>query len=474
MTLSIASDTPKSGVVAEKLLTRARMQLIANHPFFGSIALRLPLVESDMVPTTAVTNTGVFLWNRKFVNTLDLPGAVSVVAHEVMHIVQAFWARKPKNANHQIWNIACDQVINTALIQAGITSTVLESLCPPNIQSLVVRDKISEVRYMNLLKEMKDNTSCPACKEILDKLSKGQEQNNSSTSQQGKDQNQNGNNKDKTGKGDQPGQENGGHSHGEGEPCNHSGQNGGGNSPTQHTCGNNTFCYGCGISVSEEDADSDTHNYKMMILEARQESMDRGKSPGGMLEEWLESLLKPKVDWKQYIRVAASTEFKNRYTYRRHSRRGPALNLRLPGRQPDNKSAAVFIDTSGSIGKEMLRRFLSECAGILEACGCESIWVGLHDTVVYSFNKLDKKGITSVEVRAGGTSHLDCFKIVEGEHSKYKITDKVSMVICLTDLYSEFPTSCSQNVIWAHPNPEGVSVEVPFGTKVFVETEDDA
>jgi predicted metal-dependent peptidase len=451
------SDTPVSGIPAEKLLTRARMKLIAQQPFFGVIALRLPLVETDRIPTTAVTRDGLLLFNRKFVNTLDLISATFVVAHEVMHIVQAVFDREPKNAIHQIWNLAADQIINTAIYNADIKCPLLDEVCPESIRKEATKDRITEVRYQNLLKDMKENTQCAACKEIIDTISKGGsfDGDNSNEGQTGKGD------QDASGQGNEQGDiGNGGscsgHSHGK----------------TPHTCKNKTFCYGTGMSGQDDNTSTgeDNFKWKLAVLEARQEAKDRGTSPGSMLEEWLDSLLTPKVDWRQYIRVQASTEFKNRYTYSNFSRRGPALGLRLPGKKPDNRSALVFIDTSGSIGHDMLVRFLSECVGILDACGCESIWIGMHDTEVYFFDKRSKKDITNIEVRAGGTSHLDCFKIVEGKHSKFKLDKKdIAMVICLTDLYSEFPGDCSKPTIWAHPNSDGKTIHVPFGSKVYVD-----
>lgn len=462
------SATPVTGVDPERLLSRARMSLIEKQPFFGSIALRLPLVESTMIPTAAVTNGGVLLWNREFINSLTLDECISVVAHEVMHIVQAFFDRTPPNAIHDVWNQAADQVINTAIHEADLSSKVLEEVCPESIRKLVKRDKISEVRYFNLLKEMKQNSSCPACKELIQKLLSGKEQEGNSPG----DKKENGNDKgDQAGKGNGENESDNG-SGGEGEPQEGEGNGeGSGHShgKSEHTCGHKSFCYGSGVQATEKNS----HDLKMMILEARQQAKERGVSPGSTLETWLDEMLKPKVDWRQYIRAVATAEFKNRYTHRRLSRRGDALNLKLPGRIPDNRSALVFLDTSGSIGKDMLNQFFAECRGILTACGCDSIWLGLHDTHVYSWQKIKAKDFGTIDVRPGGTSHMDCFKIVEGEHPTHKLKEDVAMIICLTDLYSEFPNTCSKKVIWAHPNAEGSGIHVPFGTKVRIEMDYD-
>ena len=68
-----------------KKLTRARTQLILDQPFFGSLALRLRLVEDPTVDT-AYTDGVVLGYNWGFITRLSLEETKWVVAHEVMHL----------------------------------------------------------------------------------------------------------------------------------------------------------------------------------------------------------------------------------------------------------------------------------------------------------------------------------------------------------------------------------------------------
>ena len=102
---------------AHKKLTVARSQLILGHPFFGTLALRLRLVERTDIPTLAVDGKHVF-YNPEFVLGLSDSLCRSALAHEVMHCVLAHigrrGARDPKK-----WNYAGDYALNQVLQDSG-------------------------------------------------------------------------------------------------------------------------------------------------------------------------------------------------------------------------------------------------------------------------------------------------------------------------------------------------------------------
>lgn len=100
-----------------KKLTRARTQLLLEQPFFGSLALRLRMVEDESVLTMAVDGRSIF-YNPKFVEGLSTGLTRAIVAHEVMHCVYEHCSRR-ENRNPMKWNIAGDYVINAVLTDCG-------------------------------------------------------------------------------------------------------------------------------------------------------------------------------------------------------------------------------------------------------------------------------------------------------------------------------------------------------------------
>jgi len=98
-------------------LTRARTQLILDHCFFGTLALRLALIEDTTVKTLTVNGKNIF-YNPDFVTTLSPALTKAAIAHEVMHCVFDHIGRRA-DRNPRKWNQAGDYVINAALKDSG-------------------------------------------------------------------------------------------------------------------------------------------------------------------------------------------------------------------------------------------------------------------------------------------------------------------------------------------------------------------
>jgi predicted metal-dependent peptidase len=115
------SNSPENSVnqIAFKKLSTARSQLILNkgHGFWGSLALRLKLVEDESLPTLAVDGRHIF-YNPGFVIELSDSLVRSALAHEVMHCVFDHMKRRGDRKPRK-WNQAGDYVINLVLQDAG-------------------------------------------------------------------------------------------------------------------------------------------------------------------------------------------------------------------------------------------------------------------------------------------------------------------------------------------------------------------
>jgi predicted metal-dependent peptidase len=94
-------------------LIRARTALILDQPFFGSLALRLPLVENLSIKTLAVDGKNIF-YNPEFVLSMSHKVTMSAVAHEVMHCVLDHLARRD-GRDPKKWNHAGDYALNQIL-----------------------------------------------------------------------------------------------------------------------------------------------------------------------------------------------------------------------------------------------------------------------------------------------------------------------------------------------------------------------
>jgi len=103
---------------AEADMVKARAQLLMEQPFFGTLALRLKLVQDDDGCDTAATDGKQLVYNSEYIGKLDPLTRKGLIAHEVMHCVFNHMTRRQER-DHKIWNAACDFAINSHLIHSG-------------------------------------------------------------------------------------------------------------------------------------------------------------------------------------------------------------------------------------------------------------------------------------------------------------------------------------------------------------------
>lgn len=109
-------------------MIKARANLVMAHPFFGTLALRLKMVEDPSIKTASCNGMSI-RYNPKFVSKLPLSKVQGLIAHEVMHPAFLHHTRRGSR-NKKKWNIACDYAINTILHNAGFDLPNGECLDP--------------------------------------------------------------------------------------------------------------------------------------------------------------------------------------------------------------------------------------------------------------------------------------------------------------------------------------------------------
>jgi predicted metal-dependent peptidase len=112
-------------------LAKAKTSLILEHPFVGSIALGMPFVFDDSIPTAA-TNGKRVAFNPEFVDKLTDEETKFLVAHECFHPMMEHNFRRGSRQPRR-WNMAADYVINKLLTDEGIGKMPKNGLCDNNI-----------------------------------------------------------------------------------------------------------------------------------------------------------------------------------------------------------------------------------------------------------------------------------------------------------------------------------------------------
>jgi len=101
-------------MTAKDKIMKARINLILTQPFFGSLIMKLNIIEDSSCPT-AWTDGKSMGYNPKWIDSLTLDETTGVTAHEVLHCVYDHIGRR-NGRNARQWNKACDYQINLVLL----------------------------------------------------------------------------------------------------------------------------------------------------------------------------------------------------------------------------------------------------------------------------------------------------------------------------------------------------------------------
>ncbi|MBG0828742.1 hypothetical protein HS041_13290 [Planomonospora sp. ID67723] len=165
----------------------------------------------------------------------------------------------------------------------------------------------------------------------------------------------------------------------------------------------------------------------------------RGSLPAGW-RRWAERTLEPVVDWRRVLAGAVREAVAWAggavdYTYRRPSRRTPALRgAVLPSLRRPLPRVAVVVDTSGSMGEAELAAALGEIGGVLREVGLRGnrVTVLACDADVHAVSR-----VTSAEqiaLAGGGGTDMRV-----GIRAALAARDRPDVVIVLTDGYTPWP-----------------------------------
>lgn len=430
---------PLKGVVnmkAKERFTEMRASMLLHVPFFASLML-------DMMDTrvgkfeglpTAGTNGKVVWWDEDFLASLTLPEAVFVQCHELGHAMWLHMARFKRYIDlgfegqpfqPGVANVAADFIINDMLVKAKIGSMPKDCL----IDGRFTGDMLFEDVYRELMKSMP-----PQPKGGQGQGKPGQQQPGQGQPGQGPPQ---------------PGQQPGPTATG-GQP-NKQGIPGQGQFPID------THVY--------EVSNASESEVKRQIASARNQAKAMGNMPAN-IERWVESFLKPKVNWKERLRNLITRVLgRDTTTWTSpHRRRLVTQKVYYPSYTGFGAGTVVWAtDTSGSMGSKEFDASFAEVSDILLNCRPERLILMACDAHVHNVHELDS--FTDVhaakpEMRGGGGTS---FKPVFDRVAEMGI--KPDILIYFTDGYGAFPDQKpNYPVLWVattdHQFPWGDVVKV--------------
>ena len=334
-------------------LTTARVGLLLKAPFFGNMATRMQLIESDEWCPTAATNGRNFYYNTEFVKKLSVKKLEFLFGHEICHCVFDHFGRVGSR-DRQLSNIAQDYAVNQILVDERIGEKITEvKICYDAKYRGMAWEEIYDELY-----EKAEKISMPdLLKQLGDLLDEHI-------------------NEDGSG----PGKEGDGDKQGKGMP-----------------------------TMTKEEAQQIRDEIKEAMIQSAA-AAGAGKTPMG-IQRLIKDMTEPKISWRDLVRQEIQSIIRNDYTFSRPSRKGQMSGAILPGmKEATTIDVGICIDMSGSIGEEDATVFLSEVKGIMDQYEDFKINLWCFDTAIYNHKEISQDNshdLEEYEPQGGGGTDFE-------------------------------------------------------------------
>lgn len=395
-----------------KKISQARLKLLFQQPFFGTLTMQLPLVDatdSGWCDTAAVDGRNIY-YNRKFFNDLDIDEMQFVLCHEVLHVALDHFGRRT-HRDPSWWNMANDYVINGMLVQDKIGKMPTKKVD--------VKDEDGNANQrVGLYDEKYVGWTSEAVYDDLEKRKVKKQMTLDVHLELGKDAKPGG------GKGKGP-----------------------------------------GIELSEEDLKQIRDEFKNKVLQAAQAAA--GKMPAS-LQRLVDMLVEPKISWRDLLQQNIQSCITDDFTWMRPNRKHMYGGIFLPTLDKDETiDIAIAIDMSGSISDKMASDFLGEVYGIMQQYNDFTISILCFDTQVYNFQTFTKDtadDLLSYECKGGGGTDFDAFWSYWKENN---IEPKKAVVFTDGFPFGSWGPEGYADTLWVITEGAKTRVKPPFGQYAY-------
>lgn len=356
----IGPTDPKIDAQARELLVGARIGLLLRHSFFGNLATRMKLVNSDEWCATAATDGQTFYYNSRFIKMLKPKEIEFLFGHEVLHVVYDHMGRRV-DRDPQMWNIADDYAVNADLKRHHVGQFITTVPC---LYETKYDGKPAEEIYDDLMKNVKKINVDDLIDQLLD----------DHMDDEGDD-----------GEGDNDGE---GNKKGKGRPK----------------------------QMTPEERERARQEIKQAIIGAAQ-SAEAGTMPKGV-ERLIQQHTNPVMPWRELIQTNLTSAIRTDFSWMRPSRRGWHSDAIMPGMTPGEEiDVVVSIDMSGSISNKQAQAFLGEIGGMMSSFDGYKVHVFCFDTDTYNPQDFSSENMESIEnyepIGGGGTDFDAIFRYLK-------------------------------------------------------------
>ena len=433
---------------ARLAMTRARSALVLEHPFFGSLALRLTFKEDPGCNDLWVDGRTLG-FNPVYAATLPENKLIGAQAHEIMHLACGHHVRR-KNRDEKLWNQACDYAVNQILLDSGFALPE-GFLHNPEYNGSSVDDIYA------LLSRMQDQAANNGAKDALDTGPGSEGEASGSLDMEGGEEHnadtpQSTRNSDESQEQDEGGAKAGklvAHDEGTGEQAKSS-------DPVsfQGEVRDHPSLDGQQNDSAQKAAETESD---IALTQAMQRALSMGDLPAGFTR-LLKRTLYPTLDWRAILQRFLENCADSDYSWTSPNRRYIFQDIYLPSRrEPQIPQMVLAIDCSGSVDEQALAAFCAELSTVLEAYDT-TLTVLFHDTKVQAAHTLGRQDLplALTPLGGGGTDYTPISEYI-AEHDL-----NPACLLWFTDLECDrFPEEPDFPVLWISSRPSAQAP--PFG-----------
>ncbi len=214
--------------------------------------------------------------------------------------------------------------------------------------------------------------------------------------------------------------------------------------------------------VTSDETKEGEEAYERFIEQVNQKLEKQGELPKG-LDRILEVKGESTISWRDELYRYVNTHAKSDYRFFPPNMKYLYMGVALPAIYGEQLNIAVAIDTSASVDKELLEKFLAELEEIMQIFPSYEIELIECDAKIQHVSTLyPTEPLTATLKGGGGTDFTPVFEHIELENRDVKF------LIYFTDGMGKFPAYLPRiDTLWVMPEV----VEVPFGEVIVLSLE---
>lgn len=410
-------------------MIKARVGLLVTQPFFGTLALRLELVEDPKCKTTW-TDGSRLGFNPEWATHCPMPQLEAAFAHQVFSCAMGHHLRRGDREGKS-WNDASDYAVNAELQRAGFT-------LPDG----------------SLVDSQYDGLHTEAIYSAIKRKAEDQGKGNQPPAPGGDEQG--GGASGSPQRGDKPGKGKTDQSPQSAPPPPQT--------PGQGDEATGTLCDATddqGQQIDPAEAEAQQEDWQVAVAQAAQIARGAGKLPGA-IERKMQEMLEPVVAWQEALERYFASKSKDDLNWSKPNTRYLHLDLYLPSLESVAAGAYAFaFDMSGSITQQVVDQFCAELEGMRVKVKPTKIVVMCFNTVVTQVLEFGPDDPIVIKAKGGGGTAFD-----DPVRTLEELEIEPEALIYLTDLDSSvFPTEPAYPVLWVSTKKN----YAPFGEVIMMQ-----